>query len=185
MSQNNAISPNIMPHHGVYPVIPETVFVHHSAQVIGEVTLGGDVSIWCGAVLRGDVNSIEIGQGSNIQDLSVLHVSHKTADNPRGAPLTIGARVTVGHNVILHGCHIDDECLIGMGSIIMDNAYLEPRVLLAAGSLVSPGKRLQGGYLYMGSPVKQIRPLTPEELGYFNYSAQHYIKLQRSYAAST
>ena len=128
-----------------------------------------------------DIGSITIGAGTNIQDLSVLHVSHKTAEDPNGAPLTIGECVTVGHSVVLHGCTIGDECLIGMGSIIMDKAVVEPRVLLGAGSLVPEGKTLQSSYLYLGRPAKQLRLLTAEELAYFNDSATHYIELARSY----
>ena len=172
---------NIIPHHGVQPIIHASAFVYPNAQIIGEVSLGENASVWCGAVIRGDVNSISIGAGSNIQDLSVLHVSHKTSQDPHGAPLLIGARVTIGHSVILHGCTIGDECLIGMGSIIMDKAVLEPRVLLGAGSLVPEGKTLPGGYLYLGRPAKPLRPLTDAELAYFEYSAQHYIALARSY----
>ena len=172
---------NIIAHHGIHPTIHASVFVYPNAQIIGEVTLAENASVWCGAVIRGDVNSITVGAGSNIQDLSVLHVSHKTAEEPNGAPLNIGARVTVGHSVILHGCTIGDECLIGMGSIIMDKAVLEPRVLLGAGSLVPEGKTLQSGYLYIGRPAKQLRRLTEEELAYFNYSANHYIALAKSY----
>ena len=172
---------NILPHHGIQPAIHPSVYVHPSAQIIGEVSLGADVSVWCGAVIRGDVNYITIGTGTNIQDLSVLHVSHKSAWDTLGAPLIIGARVTVGHSVILHGCTIGDECLIGMGSIVMDKAVLEPRVLLGAGSLVPEGKTLQSGYLYLGRPAKQLRPLTTEELAYFDYSAKHYIELARSH----
>ena len=172
---------NIIPHHGIQPAIHASVYVHPSAQIIGEVSLGDDASVWCNAVIRGDVNRITIGAGSNIQDLSMLHVSHKSEWDALGAPLSIGARVTVGHSVILHGCTIGDECLIGMGSIIMDKAVLEPRVLLGAGSLVPEGKTLQSGYLYLGRPAKQLRLLTAEELAYFDYSAQHYIELARSY----
>jgi carbonic anhydrase/acetyltransferase-like protein (isoleucine patch superfamily) len=172
---------NILAHHGCTPVIPSSAYVHPSAQIIGEVSLGEDASVWCGAVIRGDVNRITIGAGTNIQDLSVLHVSHKSEWDSAGAPLAVGDRVTVGHSVILHGCTIHEECLIGMGSIIMDKAVLEPHVLLGAGSLVPEGKLLQGGYLYLGRPAKQLRPLTAEELAYFDYSASHYIKLARSY----
>lgn len=174
-------SSNIVPHQGNVPDIASSAFIYSNAQIIGDVSIGEDSSVWCGAVIRGDVNRITIGNGTNIQDLSVLHVSHKTPENPGGAPLIIGNRVTVGHSVILHGCTIHDECLIGMGSIIMDKAVLEPRVLVGAGSLVPEGKVLQSGYLYLGRPVKQLRPLTPQELDYFNYSAEHYIKLHRSY----
>ncbi len=172
---------NIIPHHGIPPTIHASTYVHPSAQIIGEVCLGADASVWCNAVIRGDVNAITIGTGTNIQDLSVLHVSHKSEWDRLGAPLIIGDRVTVGHSVILHGCTIGDECLIGMGSIVMDKAVLEPRVLLGAGSLVPEGKTLQSGYLYLGRPAKQLRLLTAEELAYFDYSAKHYIELARSY----
>ena len=173
---------NIEAYQGTRPSIAGNAFIHHSAHIIGEVRIGANSSVWCGAVVRGDVNSIAIGDDTNIQDLSVLHVSHKTPQNPTGAPLIIGHRVTVGHSVILHGCTIHDECLIGMGSIIMDKAVLEPQVLIGAGSLVPEGKVLQSGYLYLGRPVKQVRALTPEEIAYFNYSAQHYVRLHQSYA---
>ena len=173
---------NIEAYQGTSPSIAGDAFIHHSAHIIGEVCIGANSSVWCGAVVRGDVNSISIGDDTNIQDLSVLHVSHKTPHNPAGAPLIIGNRVTVGHSVILHGCTIHDECLIGMGSIIMDKAVLEPQVLIGAGSLVPEGKVLQSGYLYLGRPVKQVRALTPEEIAYFNYSAQHYVRLHQSYA---
>lgn len=172
---------NIIPHHSIQPQVHTSAYIHPSAQIIGETILGADVSVWCNAVIRGDVNHIHIGAGTNIQDLSMLHVSHKSAWDAIGAPLVIGERVTVGHSVILHGCTIGDECLIGMGSIVMDKAVLEPRVLLGAGSLVPEGKTLQSGYLYLGRPAKQLRLLTPEELAYFDYSAQHYIALANSY----
>ncbi len=172
---------NITSHHGHTPEIATSAYVHQSAQIIGEVSIAEHCSIWCNAVIRGDVNSISIGSGTNIQDLSMLHVSHKTPQNPEGASLIIGSRVTIGHSVILHGCTIHDECLVGMGSIIMDKAVLEPQVLVGAGSLVPEGKVLQSGYLYLGRPVKQLRALTAEEIAYFNYSAEHYIKLYKSY----
>jgi carbonic anhydrase/acetyltransferase-like protein (isoleucine patch superfamily) len=172
---------NILSHHGATPVIPASCYIHPSAQIIGEVTLGEHVSVWPGAVVRGDVNYILIGEDTNIQDLAVLHVSHKSDWDPEGAPLVIGARVTVGHSVILHGCTIGDECLIGMGSIVMDKAVLQPRVLLAAGSLVPEGKVLESGYLYLGRPAKPLRPLTADELAYFAYSARHYRTLGESY----
>ncbi len=171
----------IAPHHGVTPTLAAGAWVHPRATVIGEVTLGADASVWPGAVIRGDVNSIAIGEASNIQDGSVLHVSHKTPDNPAGGPLVIGARVTVGHTVILHACTIEDECLIGMGSIILDRAVIQKHVLLGAGSLVPEGRVLESGYLYLGRPAKRVRELTADEMAYFNYSAQHYVQLARSY----
>lgn len=172
---------NIIPHHNIHPQIHASAYIHPSAQIIGETILGAEVSVWCNAVIRGDVNHIHIGAGTNIQDLSMLHVSHKSDWDALGAPLIIGERVTIGHSVILHGCSIGDECLIGMGSIVMDKAVVEPHVLLGAGSLVPEGKTLVSGYLYLGRPAKQLRLLTTEELAYFAYSAQHYIDLANSY----
>jgi len=171
----------LAPHHGVAPTVAPGAWVHPRAIVIGEVSLGADASVWPGAVIRGDVNSISIGEASNIQDNSVLHVSHKTPANPAGGPLTIGARVTVGHTVILHACTIEDECLIGMGSIILDRAVVQKHVLLGAGSLVPEGRVLESGHLYLGRPAKLVRALTEEEIAYFSYSAQHYVALARSY----
>ncbi len=172
---------NVQAFRGVLPRVGRGSWIHDSARVIGDVRLGDNVSIWCGAITRGDVNSICIGAGTNIQDNSVLHVSHKTERDPMGGPLVIGANVTVGHSVILHGCTIGDECLIGMGSIVMDKVVIEPRVLLGAGSLVPEGKVLASGHLYIGRPAKLVRPLTGEELAYFSYSAEHYMKLARDY----
>ena len=164
-----------------FPECGECVFVHPTAQVMGEVTLGKDCSVWCNAVLRGDVNRITIGNGTNFQDLAMGHVTHKTPDKPSGSPLIIGSFVTVGHAAILHGCHIEDECLIGMGSIVLDEAILQKHVLLGAGSLVPPGKILESGYLYLGRPAVKIRPLTPDEIAHFRYSAQHYISVKDHY----
>lgn len=163
------------------PVLAEGVFVHDSAQVIGDVTLGPDCSVWCNAVLRGDVNRIVIGQGTNIQDLSMGHVTHAGYNGSPGAPLVIGSFVTVGHAAVLHGCTIGDECLIGMGSLVLDNAVIEPQVLLGAGSLVPPGKRLESGFLYLGRPATKLRPLTDDERAFLRYSAEHYIKVKNNY----
>jgi len=171
----------IASYRGIHPQLAAGAWVHPRATVIGEVTLGRDASVWPGAVIRGDVNSIAIGEATNIQDNSVLHVSHKTPANPVGGPLAIGARVTVGHTVILHACTVEDECLIGMGSIILDGAVVQKHVLLGAGSLVPEGKVLESGHLYLGRPAKLVRPLTEEEIAYFSYSAQHYVTLARSY----
>lgn len=166
---------------GVAPQIVDSAWVHESAQVIGDVTLGEEASIWPNVSARGDVNSIRIGKQSNIQDNSVLHVTHKRDNDPEGAPLVIGDRVTVGHGVILHGCTIGDECLVGMGSIILDRAVLQERVMVGAGSLVPPGKVLRSGFLYLGRPVKEIRALTEDELVSFNYSANNYVQLMKKY----
>lgn len=163
------------------PVSGERVYLHPSCQVVGDVTLGDDCSVWCNSVLRGDVNRIVIGRGSNVQDLTVGHVSHKTPDKPEGSPLIVGDYVTVGHSVILHGCTIGNECLIGMGTVIMDDVVINDHVLVGAGSLVSPGKVLESGLLYIGRPAKAIRALTADEIAYFKYSAEHYMRLKDDY----
>jgi carbonic anhydrase/acetyltransferase-like protein (isoleucine patch superfamily) len=165
------------------PILGNRVFLHPSCQVIGDVKLGDDSSVWCNTVLRGDVNRIVIGRGTNVQDLTMGHVSHKTAEKPDGSPLIIGDYVTVGHSVILHGCTIGNECLIGMGSIIMDDVVIPDHVMIGAGSLISPGKALESGMLYMGRPAKAIRALTEEEIKYLRYSAEHYMRVKDDYLA--
>ncbi|WP_455209504.1 gamma carbonic anhydrase family protein [Kaarinaea lacus] len=166
---------------GISPTTTESVYIDDSAVVIGDVTIGADSSIWPMTVIRGDVNKIIIGNNTNIQDGSILHVTHPHQKHPDGFPLHVGNNVTVGHKVILHGCVIEDNCLIGMGSIIMDGAVVHSHVLVGAGSLVSPGKELESGYLYLGSPVKKLRPLTSEENAWIDYSASHYKKLKNRY----
>jgi carbonic anhydrase/acetyltransferase-like protein (isoleucine patch superfamily) len=163
------------------PQLGNGTYVHPAAVVIGNVILGDNVSVWPGAVIRGDVNHITIGAGSNVQDGSVLHVSHKSSWDPSGAPLVIGTNVTIGHKVILHGCNIGEECLIGMGAIVMDKVVVESRVLIGAGSLVPEGRILQSGHLYLGSPARKVRSLSERELAHFAYSAQHYIRLKNNY----
>ncbi len=163
------------------PVLGERVYLHPSCQVIGDVKIGDDSSIWCNTVLRGDVNSIAIGRGTNVQDLTMGHVSHKTSDKPQGSPLIIGDYVTVGHSVVLHGCRIGNECLIGIGSIILDDVEIPDHVMIGAGSLVSPGKKLESGMLYLGRPAKAMRALTPEEIAHLRYSAEHYMRLKDGY----
>ena len=174
----------LSPYLDTFPVLGESIYLHDSAQVIGDVQIGRDSSVWCNTVLRGDVNRIVIGEGSNIQDLTMGHVAHRNPEKPDGSPLLIGDYVTIGHSVILHGCTIGDQCLIGMGSIVMDDAVIENQVILGAGSLVSPGKTLQGGHLYVGRPAVQVRPLTPEEIAYLRYSAEHYIRVKNNYLAT-
>lgn len=163
------------------PQLAERVYLHPSAQVIGSVVLGADSSIWCNAVLRGDVHDIVIGRGSNIQDFTMGHVSHKSPSRPNGSPLIIGDYVTVGHGVMLHGCQIGNECLVGMGSIVMDDVVVEDQVMIGAGSLVSPGKRLESGFLYVGRPALKVRPLTEAEIAYLRYSAEHYVRVKDNY----
>ena len=163
---------------GITPRIGNNVFIDDSAVVIGDVSIGDDSSVWPCTVIRGDVERIRIGAATNIQDNSVLHVTHDGPYSRGGQGLVIGDQVTVGHRVILHACEIGHRCLIGMGAIIMDKAVLEPEVFLAAGTLVSPGKVLESGYLYRGSPARQVRKLTAEERSNLTYSAEHYVRVK-------
>ncbi|MGH8307483.1 MAG: gamma carbonic anhydrase family protein [Gammaproteobacteria bacterium] len=174
----------IRSYQGEMPAVGRGVYVDDTALVIGQVALGDDVSLWPYTVARGDVNSIRIGARSNIQDQSVLHVTHDGPYSPGGFPLAIGEDVTVGHKCLLHACSIGGRCLIGMGAIVMDGAVIESDVLLGAGSLVSPGKRLESGHLYRGSPVRKIRPLTDLEREMLHYSAAHYVRLKNRYLGS-
>ena len=163
------------------PVLGQRVDVAPSAVVIGRTTLGDDASVWPTAVVRGDVFSIEIGARTNIQDGSVLHVAHDGPYNPGGGALIIGNDVTVGHRVVLHACTIGNSSLIGMGSIVLDDAIIEDHVIVGAGSVITPGKRLESGGLYVGSPARRARNLKPEEIEFLSYSAQHYVKLKDEY----
>ena len=160
------------------PLLGERVFVDASAVVLGDVEIGDDSSVWPLVVIRGDMHSIRIGERSSVQDGSVLHITHAGPFNPGGYPLNIGDDVTIGHKVVLHGCNVGNRVLIGMGSIVMDGVVIEDEVVLGAGSLVPPGKRLESGYLYVGSPAKQARPLSEKERSYFSYSAANYVRLK-------
>ena len=157
------------------PQLGERVYVDEAAVVIGKVNLADEVSIWCGAVVRGDVNTIQIGKRSNVQDGSVLHVTGGSANHPAGSPLIIGEDVTIGHHVTLHGCIIGNRVLVGMGAIVLDDVVIEDEVMIGAGSLVPPRKRLQSGLMYMGSPAKAVRELTEAEKAFLCQSAQNYV----------
>ena len=159
------------------PRIDGAALIADSAEVIGRVSIGKDSSIWHQSVLRGDVHDIVIGCRSNIQDHCVLHTSHGIS------PCVVGDDVTVGHRVILHGCEVQDRCLIGMGAIIMDRAVVESGCLVAAGALVPEGRVLRGGLLYAGVPVRERRPLSEAETAFLGESAHHYVELARSYAS--
>lgn len=166
---------------GNLPTLGARAYVDDSAAVIGNVELGEDASIWPMCSIRGDVNLIRIGARSNIQDGSVIHVTHGYSELPAGNATHIGSDVTVGHKVMLHGCTVEDLCLIGMDSVILDGAIIRSKVLLGAGSLVPEGKDLEGGYLWLGRPAKKMRELTDKELQWFEYSAMHYVKLKNDY----
>lgn len=163
---------------GNIPKIAETAFIDETALVIGNVTIGDHSSIWPMTVVRGDVHTIQIGKYTNIQDTSILHVTHDGEFSPGGYPLSIGDYVTAGHRVTLHACTVGDYCLIGMSATIMDGAVIGDKTIIGAGSLVPTGKQLEGGYLYVGSPVKRVRELNEKEHAFLEYSATHYAKLK-------
>jgi carbonic anhydrase/acetyltransferase-like protein (isoleucine patch superfamily) len=166
-----------------FPVLGDSVYIDPFSSIIGDVTLGDDVSIWPMCVVRGDVNAIAIGKRSNIQDGSVLHVARKGEASVDGYSLIIGEDVTVGHKAMLHACRIGNRVLIGMGAIVLDNAQIDDDVILAAGALVPPNKHLKSGYLYLGSPAKAARKLTNDELAFLPRSAAHYVTLKNEYIA--
>ncbi|ELQ6231384.1 gamma carbonic anhydrase family protein [Cronobacter dublinensis] len=173
----------LRPYKNTFPQTGQRVMVDSSSVVIGDVRMADDVGVWPLVVIRGDVNYVCVGARTNIQDGSVLHVTHKSSYNPQGNPLLIGEDVTVGHKVMLHGCTIGNRVLVGMGSIVLDGAIIEDDVMIGAGSLVPQNKRLESGYLYLGSPVKQIRPLKEAEREGLRYSANNYVKWKDEYLA--
>lgn len=169
---------------GLQPKLADGVYIDASSVLVGDIELGKDVSIWPLVAARGDVNFMRIGARSNIQDGTVLHLSRPSKGNPAGSPLVIGEDVTVGHKVMLHGCTLGNRILVGMGAIVMDDVVVEDDVIIGAGSLVPPGKRLQSGYLYVGSPAKQARPLTEAEKAFLIESAANYVVLKNEYLAA-
>ena len=158
------------------PVVADSAFVDETAIVIGDTTIGKHASIWPMTVIRGDVNTIKIGEYTNIQDGSVLHVNHAGPENPGGDPLSIGNYVTVGHKALIHACTVGDYCLIGMAAVVMDNVVIKDNVILGAGSLVPPNKVLESG-LWVGRPAVKKRDLTEDEIKMLKYSATHYAEL--------
>jgi len=178
---NNHLSNNLRPYKGVFPNVKDSNYIDSSAVIVGDITLAEDVSIWPLVAARGDVNTITIGERSNIQDGSVLHVTHKNKDNPKGYPLIIGTDVTIGHKCMLHGCTLGNRILVGMGTIILDNSIIEDDVFIGAGSLVPPNKTLVSGYLYVGNPVKQVRPLKDSEMAFLKKSALNYVNYKNDY----
>jgi len=165
------------------PEIAESAFVDDSAVVTGNVVIGADSSVWPMCSVRGDIHSIRIGQRTNIQDGSILHVTHDSEFAPGGNALSIGSDVTVGHNAVVHACTVEDLCLVGMGSVLLDGSIVRSGAIVGAGSLVPPGKELEGGYLWLGSPVKQVRELTENERAFLQYSARHYVDLKNRHKA--
>ena len=163
---------------GVEPTLGEDVFIAEGARVIGDVTLGDEANVWYNCVLRGDVCPIEIGPRTNIQDLTMIHVTEGEHDTQ------IGADVTVGHRAILHGCHVEDQVLVGMGAILLDGVHVEPNCLIGAGALLTPGTRVPEGSVALGSPAEIVRDVTDEERREFAESAHHYTDLAGKHSQS-
>jgi carbonic anhydrase/acetyltransferase-like protein (isoleucine patch superfamily) len=173
---------SIRPYQNKLPELGARTYVDPDAVVIGDVVLADDVSIWPMTVVRGDVNHVRIGPRTNVQDGTVIHVSH---DGPHsrlpGFPTIIGADCTIGHKAVIHACTIEDEVLIGMGAIVLDGAVVKKNAFVGAGSLVSPGKVVGEGELWLGNPAKFVRKLSPEQIEGIRYSAQHYVRMKDRY----
>ncbi|MDP8255993.1 MAG: gamma carbonic anhydrase family protein [Candidatus Alcyoniella australis] len=161
---------------GITPQIDPSAWIAHSALVLGDVCIGAQSSVWYNSVVRGDVNRIRIGARSNIQDLSMVHVTRDLAD------LCIGDEVTIGHRVIVHGCKIGDRVMVGMGAVILDNAQIESDVIIGAGSLVLQGQQIPAGVLAVGHPAKVVRELTERDLQWLRLSAAHYVETSAEHA---
>jgi len=168
----------VRPFQDKLPEIAPGAYIDDAALVIGDVVIGEDASVWPMTVIRGDVHEIRIGPRTNIQDGSIVHVTHASEHTPGGFYAHIGADVTIGHRAIVHACTVGDFCLIGMGAIVMDGAVIEDYTIIGAGSLVPAGKELEGGHLYLGSPARPVRPLTDGEKKFLEYSAAHYVDLK-------
>ncbi|HEY9079140.1 gamma carbonic anhydrase family protein [Magnetovibrio sp.] len=166
--------PLILPYHGVSPHIDDSAFVARTAVVSGDVTIGADSGIWYGCVVRGDVNSIRIGVGVNIQDGTVVHVS-------RPCPTVIGDRVSIGHMALIHACTLEDDSFVGMKACVMDGAVVERGALVAAGSLVTPGKRIPAGQMWAGSPARYVRDVNDKDREMMNYVQPNYVTLAHEY----
>lgn len=169
------MSSQIIPYRGSFPIIADSAFIAPTATVIGDTVIGPETGIWFGCVLRGDVNEIRIGARTNIQDGTVVHVASQ------GQGTYIGDDITIGHMALLHACTLESGCFIGMKACVMDGAYVESDAMVAAGALITPGKRVRSGQLWAGTPAKYVRDLSDEERAGFAASAEHYVKLARTY----
>ena len=176
----------LRPFNNSQPHLGERVFIDPACIVIGDVVIGDDSSIWPGTIIRGDVNHIRIGARSNIQDGTVIHVSHSGPNGkPVGYPTLIGDDVTIGHGAIIHACSIGDACLIGMGAIVLDGAVVEKNGFVGAGAVIPPGKTVASGELWLGNPAKCVRKLSEQEIEQLYYSAAHYVRLKDMYLSET
>lgn len=168
-------TPLILPYKGIMPTIAEDAFIAPGAVVIGDVTIGSRSNVWFGCVIRGDVNTIRIGEETNIQDGTVIHVTRKTG------PTTIGSGITIGHSVLLHACTLEDGCFIGMHATVMDDAVVEQGGMVAAGALLTPKKHVPSGEIWGGNPAKLLRPMSQQEKDFIPVSAQNYMRLAEEY----
>jgi carbonic anhydrase/acetyltransferase-like protein (isoleucine patch superfamily) len=171
----------MIPFGGKTPRVDPTAFVAPGARLIGDVEVGPGASIWYNCVLRGDVNAIRIGARTNIQDGSVIHVDSPKAGDERGHPTIIGEEVLIGHLAMVHGCVLHDRAFVGLGSIVMDGCEIEGGGMLAAGAMLTPGKRILAGQLWAGRPAKYVRGLSPEELAGQRSGVAHYVELGRAH----
>ena len=176
---------DIRPYRGILPTLGARAYVDLAASVIGDVVLGEDVSVWPFTVIRGDVNFVRIGDRTNIQDGTVVHVSH---DGPHaklgGFATRIGADVTIGHKAVIHACTIEDAVLVGMGAIVLDGAVVRKHAFIGAGALVAPGKVVGEGELWLGNPARKARMLSDAEIDALYYSARHYVRLKDEYLSA-
>lgn len=167
------------------PTLGERVYIDEACTIIGDVQIGDDASVWPGTVIRGDVNHVRIGARTNVQDGTIIHVSHDSPYNKGGYPTLIGEGVTVGHGCIIHACTIGDYCLIGMGACILDGATVKKYGFLGAGAVLGPGKVVGEAELWLGNPARFARVLTEKEIESLHYSAGHYVKLKDRYLQPT
>lgn len=171
----------VRPYRGVLPVLGERVYIDPAATVIGQVTLGDDVSVWPSTVIRGDVNTISVGARTSVQDGSVLHVASDLLAGPGGLSLAVGEDVTIGHNVILHACTVGRCCLIGMGAIVLDGTVIGDEAIVGAGSVIPPRKRIPPRTLWVGNPARQVRTLGADEIALLHSMATHYVRIKNDY----
>lgn len=167
----------ILPFEGKMPIIHPDAWIAQGAVIIGDVVIGAHTNVWFGCVIRGDVNSIRIGERTNIQDGTVVHVTRNTG------PTTIGSGITIGHSALIHAATLEDDCFVGMHATIMDGAVVESGAMVAAGALVAPNKRVPQGELWAGNPAKLFRPMKQAEIDYIPESARHYVALAAKYKA--
>ncbi len=172
---------SLRPFNGIRPQLGRRVYIDPLATLIGEVELGDDVSVWPGAVIRGDVQRIHVGARTSIQDGAILHVTHDGPYSPGGRNLEIGAEVTIGHAAVLHACRVGDTCLIGIHAVLLDGVIVEPTAMVGAGALVPPGKIVASGELWLGNPARCVRKLDTGEIEQLAYSAAHYVRLKNRY----